>query len=159
MSLAAPPWSVDDPDMKLGQHCFAVRDANGQRSGRSPGPGRAPSTVSREISRNRGSQTYRASRADGVPGSGRYAPSLVVWHSIESYDGAWRRSSRSSGRRRRSMALSTSVRCLRSMFWRLRSNRDVTLLLSRICTGYEHCAFRGGDPSAQAISPRPRRCR
>jgi hypothetical protein len=55
--------------------------------------------------------------------------------------------------------LSTSVRCLRSMFWRLRSNRDVTLLLSRICTGYEHCAFRGGDPSAQAISPRPRRCR
>jgi len=30
MSLAAPPWSVDDPDMKLGQHCYAVRDANGQ---------------------------------------------------------------------------------------------------------------------------------
>ncbi len=24
-----PPWSVDDPDMKLGQDCFIVRDANG----------------------------------------------------------------------------------------------------------------------------------
>ena len=25
-----PPWSVDDPDLKLGQDCFIVRDANGQ---------------------------------------------------------------------------------------------------------------------------------
>ena len=25
-----PPWSVDDPDMKLGQSCHIVRDANGQ---------------------------------------------------------------------------------------------------------------------------------
>jgi hypothetical protein len=25
-----PPWSVDDPDTKLGQVCFIVRDANGQ---------------------------------------------------------------------------------------------------------------------------------
>ena len=25
-----PPWSVDDPDMKLGQDCFIVRAANGQ---------------------------------------------------------------------------------------------------------------------------------
>lgn len=24
-----PPWSVDDADMKLGQDCFIVRDANG----------------------------------------------------------------------------------------------------------------------------------
>jgi hypothetical protein len=24
-----PPWSVDDPDMKLGQACYMVRDANG----------------------------------------------------------------------------------------------------------------------------------
>jgi hypothetical protein len=24
-----PPWSVDDPDMKLGQDCYVVRDANG----------------------------------------------------------------------------------------------------------------------------------
>jgi len=24
-----PLWSVDDPDMKLGQDCFIVRDANG----------------------------------------------------------------------------------------------------------------------------------
>jgi hypothetical protein len=26
-----PPWSVDDPDMKLGQDCFIVRDASGPR--------------------------------------------------------------------------------------------------------------------------------
>src|SRR5690348_1255736 len=25
-----PPWSVDDPDMKLGQDCSIVRDGNGQ---------------------------------------------------------------------------------------------------------------------------------
>jgi hypothetical protein len=25
-----PPWSVDDPDTKLGQSCFIVRDKNGQ---------------------------------------------------------------------------------------------------------------------------------
>jgi hypothetical protein len=24
-----PPWSIDDPDVKLGQACFIVRDANG----------------------------------------------------------------------------------------------------------------------------------
>ena len=24
-----PPWSVDDPNMKLGQDCFIVRDRNG----------------------------------------------------------------------------------------------------------------------------------
>jgi hypothetical protein len=24
----SPPWSVDDPDMKLGQDCYIVRDAN-----------------------------------------------------------------------------------------------------------------------------------
>jgi hypothetical protein len=24
-----PPWSVDDPDARLGQDCFIVRDANG----------------------------------------------------------------------------------------------------------------------------------
>jgi hypothetical protein len=24
-----PPWSVDDPDLKLGQDCFIVRDGNG----------------------------------------------------------------------------------------------------------------------------------
>jgi hypothetical protein len=24
-----PPWSVDNPDMKLGQTCYIVRDANG----------------------------------------------------------------------------------------------------------------------------------
>ena len=25
-----PPWSVDDPDTKLGQDCFIIRDASGQ---------------------------------------------------------------------------------------------------------------------------------
>jgi hypothetical protein len=24
-----PPWSVEDPDPKLGRQCFIVRDANG----------------------------------------------------------------------------------------------------------------------------------
>jgi hypothetical protein len=24
-----PPWSVDDPDMNLGQTCYIVRDADG----------------------------------------------------------------------------------------------------------------------------------
>jgi hypothetical protein len=24
-----PPWSVDGPDMRLGQDCYIVRDANG----------------------------------------------------------------------------------------------------------------------------------
>jgi hypothetical protein len=26
-----PPWSVDDPDPKLGRPCYIVRDANGQQ--------------------------------------------------------------------------------------------------------------------------------
>jgi hypothetical protein len=25
-----PPWSVDDPDIKLGQDCFIVRDHDGK---------------------------------------------------------------------------------------------------------------------------------
>ena len=66
--------------------------------------GRAPSTVSREIRRNGGSQAYRATGLIGVPGSGRCAPSLVVWRSVGSYDGVWRRSSRCNGRRSRSPA-------------------------------------------------------
>ena len=40
----------------------------------------------------------------GVPGSGRCAPSLVVWRCTGSYDGAWRRSLRCNGRRSRSPA-------------------------------------------------------
>ena len=28
-----PPWSVDDPDKKLGQDCYVVRDANGHAEG------------------------------------------------------------------------------------------------------------------------------
>src|SRR6266403_431669 len=61
---------------------------------------RSPSTISREIRRNGGSQTYRANR--GAPGSGRCALSLVAWHSMGSYDGAWRRSLRCNGRQSRS---------------------------------------------------------
>jgi hypothetical protein len=25
-----PPWSIEEPDPKLGRQCFIVRDANGQ---------------------------------------------------------------------------------------------------------------------------------
>ena len=39
-----------------------------------------------------------------APGSGRCARSLVAWRAMPSYDGASRRSSRSSGRRSRSLA-------------------------------------------------------
>jgi len=43
-----PPWSVDDPDMKLGQECYIIRDANGRSALggeliyrlRAPGPAR-----------------------------------------------------------------------------------------------------------------------
>src|SRR5262249_47150404 len=37
-------------------------------------------------------------RPRGAPGSGRCALSLVAWHSMGSYDGAWRRSLRCNGR-------------------------------------------------------------
>jgi hypothetical protein len=66
---------------------------------------RSPSTVSREIRRNGGCRAYRASEADTRAwGSGGGARSLVAWHAMASYDGALRRSSRSSGRRSRSPA-------------------------------------------------------
>ena len=65
---------------------------------------RAPSTVSREIRRNGGSRPIVQTRLIGVPGSGRCAPSLVVWRCAGSYDGAWHRSSRCNGRRSRSPA-------------------------------------------------------
>src|SRR6476469_152770 len=58
---------------------------------------RSPSTISREIRRNGGSQTYRANRPRGAPGSGRCALNLVAWRSMGSYDGAWRRSLRCNG--------------------------------------------------------------
>ena len=48
----------------------------------------------------------------GVPGSGRCAPSLVVWRSVGSYDGAWRRSSRCNGRHARSRLKPASVACV-----------------------------------------------
>ena len=67
------------------------------------GLGRAPSTVSREIRRDGGSQAYRANRADRRAWERRCAPSLAVWRCTGSYDGAWRRSSR-NGRRSRSPA-------------------------------------------------------
>src|ERR1700756_5913228 len=67
------------------------------------GLGRAPSTVSREIRRNGGSQAYRANWADRRARE-RALPSLAVWHCAASYDGAWRRSSRCNGRRSRSPA-------------------------------------------------------
>jgi hypothetical protein len=63
---------------------------------------RSPSTISREIRRNGGSQTYRANRAERSAGSGRCALSLVAWRSMGSYDGAWRRSLRCNGRQSRS---------------------------------------------------------
>ena len=43
------------------------------------GLGRAPSTVSREIRRNGGSQVYRANRADRRARERALRPSLVVW--------------------------------------------------------------------------------
>ena len=68
------------------------------------GLGRAPSTLSREIGRNGGSQSYRANRADRRAWERSLRPSLVVWRSTGSYDGAWRRSSRCNDRRSRSPA-------------------------------------------------------
>src|SRR4051812_7531672 len=68
------------------------------------GLGRAPSTVSRELRRNGGSHVIVPTRRTGGLGNGRFVPSLVVWHSTESYDGVWRRSSRCSGHRSRSLA-------------------------------------------------------
>src|SRR5262245_18265326 len=68
------------------------------------GLGRAPSTVSREIRRNGGRQSYRANQADRRTWERALRPSLVVWRCIGSYDGAWRKSSRCNGRRNRSPA-------------------------------------------------------
>ena len=65
------------------------------------GLGRAPSTVSREMAAVR---PIVQTGLIGVPGSGRCAPSLVVWCCTARYDGAWRRSSRCNGRRSRSPA-------------------------------------------------------
>jgi hypothetical protein len=36
-----PPWSVDNPDMKLGQDCFIVRDADGPGARLMQAPARA----------------------------------------------------------------------------------------------------------------------
>ena len=65
------------------------------------GLGRSPSTVSREIKRNGGCRTYRASEADTRAWERGLRPKACR---LASYDGALRRSSRSSGRRSRSPA-------------------------------------------------------
>ena len=64
------------------------------------GLGRAPSTVSREIRRNGGSQAIEQTGLIGVPGSGHCVPSPVVWRCTASYDGAWHRNSRCNGRQK-----------------------------------------------------------
>src|SRR6185295_11005702 len=46
------------------------------------GLGRAPSTLSREIWRNGGSQAYRANRADRSAFERDCLPSLVAWHCV-----------------------------------------------------------------------------
>src|ERR1700726_3837959 len=68
------------------------------------GLGRAPSTVSRESGATAAVRPIVQTGLIGVPGSGRCAPSLVVWRCTARYDGAWRRSSRCNGRRSRSPA-------------------------------------------------------
>ena len=62
---------------------------------------RSPSTVSREIRRNGGSQAYRANQADWRARYRALRPSLVVWRCAARYDGACRKSSRCNGRRSR----------------------------------------------------------
>src|ERR1700691_6666513 len=63
------------------------------------GRGRAPSTLSREIRRNGGSQAYRANRADRGAWERSLRPKPCR---LALYDGAWRRSLRCNGRRSRS---------------------------------------------------------
>ena len=65
---------------------------------------RSPSTISREIRRNGGSQSYRANRADRRAWERARRPKPCRLGSIGSYDGAWRRSWRCNGRRSRSPA-------------------------------------------------------
>ena len=71
------------------------------------GLGRSPSTVSREIRRNGGCSTYRANEADTHAWARGLHRSPVAWPAMRRYDGALRRSSRSSGRRSRFPAGST----------------------------------------------------
>ena len=68
------------------------------------GLGRSPSTVSREIRRNGGSSAYRASEADTCAWERALRPKPCRLARHAEYDGASRRSSRSSGRRSRSLA-------------------------------------------------------
>ena len=66
--------------------------------------GRSPSTVSREIGRNGGSQAYRASQADRRARERALRPKPCRLALYSRYDGAWPRSWRCNGRRSRSPA-------------------------------------------------------
>ena len=68
------------------------------------GLGRAPSTVSREIRRNGGSQAYRANRADRRARERALRPKPCRLALYSALRWAWRRSSRCNGRRSRSPA-------------------------------------------------------
>ena len=68
------------------------------------GLGRAPSTEAGRSGATAAVRPIVQTGLIGVPGSGRCAPSLVVWRCTARYDGAWRRSSRCNGRRSRSPA-------------------------------------------------------
>lgn len=63
--------------------------------------GRAPSTVCREITRNGGTQTYRALGLTSRLGSARCARNIVAWHALDGCEGGWRKSWRYNGRRSR----------------------------------------------------------
>lgn len=60
--------------------------------------GRSPSTISREIRRNGGSQCYRASLADGRAWDRALRPNPVAWPIMRRYDGGWPRNWRCNGR-------------------------------------------------------------
>jgi hypothetical protein len=64
--------------------------------------GRAPSTVSREVTRNGGRWCYRAQTAEGQPTGGRGGPSRPSWCSSRGYVRWWRTNWRCVGHRSRS---------------------------------------------------------
>jgi DNA-binding CsgD family transcriptional regulator len=66
--------------------------------------GRSPSTISRELARNGGSQGYRHTQRIRPPGTGRCARSAVNWRSIVGWRDSWPGSCGCSGRRGRLQA-------------------------------------------------------
>ena len=60
--------------------------------------GRAPSTVSREMSRNGGYDRYRATLRTTRPGRELVVQNIVNWRPIRGYDRQWRGSSDWIGR-------------------------------------------------------------